>query len=81
MVSRNVSAKSNVGMFMVFPHGMHAQRFSVLITSNGCGHIVWVTCLLRFCLLLELTRAYLPIVLQQIKLSGINLEGPLISVS
>ena len=27
---------------------MHAQRF-VLITSKGCGHIVWVTCLLRFC--------------------------------
>ena len=37
-------------MFMVFPHDivMHAQRF-VLITSKGCGHIVWVTCLLRSC--------------------------------
>ena len=27
-------------MFMVFPHVMHAQRFSVLITPKGFGHIV-----------------------------------------
>ena len=36
---------------MVFPHVVHTQRVDRII-SRGCGQ-TWVTCLLRFCTLLE----------------------------
>ena len=45
-------------------HVMHAHK--------GCGHIVWVSCLLHFWLLI---RAYLPIVLQQ-SLVELTSRGP-----
>ena len=46
MVSRNVSAKSNenqVGMFMAFPHVMHAQRADH-VTSRVCGRRSYLLC-------------------------------------
>ena len=43
-------------MFMVFPHDAR---------SKICPYIVWVTSLLCFCLLLELSRAFLTVVLQE----------------